>query len=55
MTTRRLNLHAEPEQAVNVDGEVVASTPQEFSVQRNALVVLVPQESDAARLDTHHH
>ncbi|MET9019060.1 lipid kinase [Actinopolymorpha sp. NPDC004070] len=54
VTTRRLNLHAEPEQAVNVDGEVVASTPQEFAVQRNALVVLVPQESDAARLDTHH-
>jgi hypothetical protein len=30
---------------------VVAKTPQDFSVVQNALHVLVPQESDAARHD----
>jgi len=29
----------------------VARTPQDFSVVQNALHVLVPQESDAARHD----
>ena len=41
----------EPPLPVNVDGELVASTPREFSVARNALHVLVPQESTAARYD----
>jgi diacylglycerol kinase (ATP) len=37
--------------AVNIDGEVVAQTPQDFSVVQNALNVLVPQDSSAARQD----
>ncbi|MGH3487104.1 MAG: lipid kinase [Actinopolymorphaceae bacterium] len=51
VTTRTVRLHADPAQAINVDGEVVTSTPQVFAVDRNALVVLVPQDSTAARLD----
>lgn len=51
VTTRRVRLRTDPEQQVNVDGEVVASTPQEFSVDRNALDVLVPHASTGARQD----
>ena len=36
---------------IPLDGEVVAATPQEFSVARNALDVLVPQGSTAATKD----
>ncbi|MDQ4007822.1 MAG: lipid kinase [Actinomycetota bacterium] len=49
LTTRRLRMRTDPQQHVNVDGEVVAVTPQEFSIARNALDVLVPQDSSAAR------
>jgi diacylglycerol kinase (ATP) len=49
--TKRLRLETTPEEQINVDGEVVAATPQEFSVARNALNVLVPQESTAATKD----
>lgn len=51
LTTRRLRLHADPDQRVNVDGEVVASTPQEFAVSRNALEVLVPRHATSAAHD----
>lgn len=51
LTTRKIVLRTEPEQPVNVDGEIVASTPQEFGVDRNALEVLVPQGSTAAQHD----
>lgn len=51
LTTRRVLLRTEPEQQVNLDGEVVASTPQLFEVDRNALDVMVPQESTAASRD----
>jgi diacylglycerol kinase (ATP) len=47
-------LETEPQLPLNVDGEVVAQTPQSFSVARNALKVLVPQESTAARRDLPH-
>ena len=53
LTTRRMRMRTDPEQYVNVDGEVVATTPQEFSVARNALDVLVPQHVTAAAKDTH--
>jgi diacylglycerol kinase (ATP) len=53
VTTRRLHLRTDPVQHVNVDGEVVASTPGEFSVVRNGLDVLVPQEATAAANDAH--
>jgi YegS/Rv2252/BmrU family lipid kinase len=51
LTTRRLVLRTDPVEHINVDGEVVASTPEEFSVARNALHVLVPQGSTAAAMD----
>ena len=49
--TSRVTLETDPEMAVNIDGEVVARTPQDFSVAQNALNVLVPQDSTAARQD----
>ncbi|UYM07349.1 lipid kinase [Solicola gregarius] len=51
VTTARIRLRADPEQPINLDGEVVASTPQEFVVHRNALDVLVPEDSTAAAHD----
>ncbi|MPZ61970.1 MAG: lipid kinase [Propionibacteriales bacterium] len=51
ITTSRVELEADPAQSLNIDGEVVARTPQQVSVAHNALRVLVPQESAAARLD----
>jgi diacylglycerol kinase (ATP) len=49
--TERVRLETEPELPINIDGEVMTSTPQEFSVVPNALKVLVPPESTAARQD----
>ena len=49
--TSRVRLETGPELPVNIDGEVVTHTPQDFSVAHNALDVLVPQESAAARHD----
>lgn len=50
-STRRVCLETEPELAINIDGELVAHTPEEFRVAPNALRVIVPQTSTAARLD----
>ena len=49
--TERVRLETNPELAVNIDGEVVTRTPQDFSVTHNALKVLVPPDSSAARRD----
>ena len=49
--TERVRLETDPELAVNIDGEVVTRTPQDFSVAHNALKVLVPPDSTAARRD----
>ena len=49
--TSRVLLETEPELPVNVDGELVAKTPMEFSVAANALRVIVPENSTAARMD----
>jgi diacylglycerol kinase (ATP) len=49
--TSRVRLETDPELQINIDGELVSQTPQEFSVARNALDVLVPQGSTAARHD----
>jgi diacylglycerol kinase (ATP) len=49
--TERVRLETDPELPINIDGELVASTPQDFSVVHNALKVLVPPESTAARQD----
>ena len=47
--TPRVRLETDPDHPVNIDGEVVTRTPQDFSVAQNALSVLVPQDSTAAR------
>ncbi len=49
--TERVRLETEPELPINIDGEVVTSTPQDFAVAHNALKVIVPRESAAARQD----
>ena len=49
--TERVLLETEPELPINIDGEVVTSTPQEFSVDHNALKVIVPPGSTAASQD----
>jgi diacylglycerol kinase (ATP) len=49
--TSRVRLETGPELPVNIDGEVVTRTPQDFSVAHNALDVIVPQESAAASHD----
>jgi len=49
--TTRVILETEPELPINVDGELVARTPQTFSIAPNALKVLVPPDSTAARRD----
>jgi YegS/Rv2252/BmrU family lipid kinase len=47
--TKRVDVRTDPALAVNVDGELVASTPQNFSVARNALHVVVPETWEDAR------
>jgi diacylglycerol kinase (ATP) len=47
----RVRLETEPDLPINIDGEVVARSPQDFSVVHNSLKVLVPPESTAARQD----
>lgn len=49
--TERVLLETTPPLPLNVDGELVAKTPQLFSVVHNALKVLVPPDSTAARRD----
>ena len=49
--TTRVRLETDPPLSVNIDGELVAMTPQDFSVAENALKVLVPQGSASARRD----
>lgn len=49
--TSQVVVETDPELAVNVDGELVAHTPQSFSLAPNALKVLVPQDSSSARRD----
>jgi diacylglycerol kinase (ATP) len=49
--TPRVRLETDPDLPVNIDGEVVTRTPQNFSVAQNALNVLVLQDSTAARQD----
>ena len=51
LRTERVRLETDPELPINIDGELVARTPQDFSVAHNALKVLVPPESTAARQD----
>jgi diacylglycerol kinase (ATP) len=49
--TRAVTLETEPVRPINVDGEIVSHTPSNFTVARNALKVIVPQNSTAASRD----
>ena len=51
VTARRLRLVTDEPIEVNLDGEVAATTPATFEVDRNALHVVVPADSRAARMD----
>lgn len=51
VTTRSVRVVTDEPMAVNLDGELAARTPATFRVQRNAVHVLVPPASRAARLD----
>jgi YegS/Rv2252/BmrU family lipid kinase len=46
--TRSVSLEVEPARPINVDGELVARTPATFTIARNALKVIVPENSTAA-------
>ena len=51
LRTRAVEVATDHPMAVNVDGEIIATTPVSFSVSANALDVIVPQGSTAARQD----
>jgi diacylglycerol kinase (ATP) len=51
LTTRSLRVVTDEPLDVNLDGELAATTPAAFEVDRNALHVVVPQHSRAAQLD----
>ncbi len=49
--TRSIHVETLPAMPINVDGEILTSTPATFSLAPNALRVLVARTSSAARLD----
>lgn len=51
LTTQRVRLVTEPPLPVNLDGEITTVTPVEFTIDRNAVHVVVPRHSTAASLD----
>lgn len=51
LTTQRVRLVTEPPLPVNLDGEIATVTPADFTVERNAVHVVVPRHSNAAVLD----
>jgi diacylglycerol kinase (ATP) len=51
LTSRRVRLVTEPPLPVNLDGEIATCTPTDFTIQRNAVHVVVPQGSTAAVFD----
>lgn len=51
VVTTALRVVTDPMQPVNLDGEVVSATPLAFRVERNAVRVVVPAGSGAARWD----
>ena len=50
-TTQQVRLVTEPPLPVNLDGEIATVTPADFTIERNAVHVVMPQHSTAARLD----
>jgi diacylglycerol kinase (ATP) len=51
LTSRQVRLITEPPLPVNLDGEIATVTPTDFTVQRNAVHVVVPQGSTSAVFD----
>lgn len=51
LTTQHARLVTEPPLPVNLDGEIATMTPADFTVERNAVHVVVPRHSNAAVLD----
>jgi diacylglycerol kinase (ATP) len=51
LTSRHVRLVTEPPLPVNLDGEIATTTPTDFTVQRNAVHVVVPQSSTSALFD----
>jgi YegS/Rv2252/BmrU family lipid kinase len=51
LTTRRVRLVADQPLPVNLDGEIATTTPTDFTVQRNAVHVVGPQNSTRALFD----
>lgn len=51
LTSRHVRLVTDPPLPVNLDGEIATATPADFTVQRNAVHVVVPQSSTSALLD----
>lgn len=51
LTTRRVRLVTDQPLPVNLDGEIGTTTPADFTVQRNAVHVVVPQNSTSALFD----
>jgi diacylglycerol kinase (ATP) len=49
--TRAVRVSTDEPMPINIDGELAAETPQVFGIHRNALLVLAPPGTDAARLD----
>jgi YegS/Rv2252/BmrU family lipid kinase len=53
VTSQRVRLVTEPSLQVNVDGEIACETPCDVEIQRNAVHIVVPQDSTSAELDGH--
>jgi diacylglycerol kinase family enzyme len=51
LTSRRVRLDTTPSLPINLDGEIATTTPATFTIERNALLVIIPRDSVAARLD----
>jgi diacylglycerol kinase family enzyme len=51
LTSRWVRLVTAPSLSVNLDGEIATTTPTDFTVERNAVHVVVPQSSSTASLD----
>ena len=51
LTCQRVRLVTEPPMPVNLDGEIATTTPADFTIDRNAVHVVVPHGSTAARFD----
>ncbi|NUU32655.1 lipid kinase [Arthrobacter sp. C9C5] len=51
LTTRRVRVVTDQPLPVNLDGEIATTTPTDFTVQRNAVHVVVPQSSTSASFD----